>query len=453
MASIALSLLLAADLVSAQTYKIDSNDDIRSAAKTLAYDLMSYYSGNESGKTPGLLPGPPPAGDYYWWEAGALWGTMIDYWHLTGDETYNNVTAEAMLFQVGPERNYMPPNQTASLGNDDQGFWGMSAMLAAEENFPDPPADQPQWLALAQAVWNTQADPDRHDATCGGGLRWQIPFANNGYDYKNSIANGIFFNLGARLARYTNNQTYADIAEDTWNWVVSVGFMDENYNIFDGAHVEDNCTDVNRAQFSYNNGVFLLGAAYMYNYTMDTKWSDRLDGLIDATLKVFFPNDTAYEVACEGVMTCTTDMLSFKGYLHRWMSTTTQIAPHTANKILPVLKKSAQAAVNQCTGGSDGRTCGFAWASGAFDGSTGVGQTMDVLAAVSSLLIGESKNPVTSSDGGTSIGDPNAGIGSGSIAGDNLPPVTTGDRAGAGVLTAVIVLTAAAAFGWMGIGK
>lgn len=42
--------------------------------------------------------------------------------------------------------------------------------------------------------------------------------------------------------------------------------MDANYNIYDGAHVETNCTDLNRAQFSYNVGVFLLGAAYMYNY-------------------------------------------------------------------------------------------------------------------------------------------------------------------------------------------
>lgn len=161
-------------------------DDIIATAKTLAYDLMSYYHGNESGQTPGILPGPPPAGEYYWWEGGALWGTMIDYWRLTGDDSYNDVITQAMLWQVGPNRNYMPPNVTASLGNDDQGFWGMSAMQAAEENFPDPPEDQPQWLALAQAVWNTQADPDRHDETCGGGLRWQIPFANNGYDYKNS---------------------------------------------------------------------------------------------------------------------------------------------------------------------------------------------------------------------------------------------------------------------------
>lgn len=452
MVQIAPYLLASAGLVSAQVYKLDTNDDIIATAKTLAYDLMSYYHGNESGQTPGILPGPPPAGEYYWWEGGALWGTMIDYWRLTGDDSYNDVITQAMLWQVGPNRNYMPPNVTASLGNDDQGFWGMSAMQAAEENFPDPPEDQPQWLALAQAVWNTQADPDRHDETCGGGLRWQIPFANNGYDYKNSIANGIFFNLGARLARYTNNQTYADMAEQTWDWVVNIGLMDKDYNIFDGAHVETNCTDINRAQFSYNNGVFLLGAAYMYNFTGDSKWEERVNGLVDATFRVFFPDDIAFEASCEEHMTCTTDMLSFKGYVHRWMSTATQIAPFTAEKVLPVLQKSAQAAVKQCTGGSDGRTCGFGWASGAFDNSVGAGQTMDVLAAVSSLLIGQSKAPVTHSDGGTSVGDPNAGIGSGSI-GDNLPAITTADKAGAGVLTAVIILTSAAAFGWMGTGK
>jgi mannan endo-1,6-alpha-mannosidase len=147
---------------------------------------MAYYHGDDYGGIPGILPGPPPNGDYYWWEGGALWGTMIDYWHLTGDTTYNNVTKEAMLFQVGPQDNYEPPNVTASLGNDDQGFWGMSAMLAAENNFENPPDGQPQWLALAQAVFNRQASPDRHDDTCGGGLRWQIPLSNNGYNYKNS---------------------------------------------------------------------------------------------------------------------------------------------------------------------------------------------------------------------------------------------------------------------------
>jgi mannan endo-1,6-alpha-mannosidase len=97
-------------------------------------------------------------------------------------------------------------------------------------------------------------------------LRWQVYQYLTGYDYKNSIANGCFFNLGARLARYTNNDTYAQQAEKTWDWITSVGLMDANYNIYDGAHIETNCTDINKIQFSYNMGVWLLGAANMYNY-------------------------------------------------------------------------------------------------------------------------------------------------------------------------------------------
>lgn len=134
------------------------------------------------------------------------------------------------------------------------------------------------------------------------------------------------------------------------------------------------------------------------------------------------------------------------------MATATQIAPFLAEKILPVLQKSARAAVTQCTGGDNKRACGFLWASGEFGGAVGVGQTMNVLAAVSSLLIGHSGSPATAADGGTSIGDPNAGVGSGSI-GDDLAPITTTDRVGAGVLTAVIVLMTGATFGWMMTGK
>lgn len=296
----AAGLLLAGTAVHAQAatvFSIDSKDAIKESAKILAHDLLLYYNGNETGQTPGILPGPPPAGDYYWWEAGAMWGTMMEYWHTTGDDTYNQLVQDAMVFQTGPNEDYMPPNVTASLGNDDQGFWGMSAMLAAELKFPDPPEGKPQWLALAQAVFNTQADPGRHDTTCNGGLRWQIPVVNNGYNYKNSIANGCFFNIGARLARYTDNATYAEWAERTWDWIQGVGYMDAQYNIYDGAHVESNCTDINKAQFSYNSGVWLLGAAFMWNHTEEAKWQERVTGLLNRTLEFFFKDGAAYEVA------------------------------------------------------------------------------------------------------------------------------------------------------------
>ena len=199
-----------------------------------------------------------------WLTDDRRFGTMINYWYYTGDTTYNDVVTQAMLHQIGDKENFMPENQTRTLGNDDQGFWGLSAMTAAETKFPDPPADQPQWLALAQGVFNSQAV--RWDAaTCNGGLRWQIFHFNNGYSYKNSISNGCFFNLAARLALYTGNQTYADWADKTWTWMQDIGLMSPTFEIFDGTQSTDNCTAKDHNQWTYNNGMFIMGAAAMFN--------------------------------------------------------------------------------------------------------------------------------------------------------------------------------------------
>src|SRR5277367_6702387 len=128
----------------------------------------------------------------------------------------------------------------------------MSAMTAAELGFPNPPANQPQWLALAQAVFNTQVP--RLDQNCGGGLRWQAYEFLNGYNYKNSIANGCFFNIAARLAAYTGNQTYADWAVKTWDWMNAIGLMDAQYNVYDGSSDTTNYTSINKVQWTYNTG-------------------------------------------------------------------------------------------------------------------------------------------------------------------------------------------------------
>ena len=62
-----------------------AKDSIKQAAKQKAADLISFYSGNQPGQIPGILPGPPPIGPYYWWEGGAMWGALMDYYHYTGD--------------------------------------------------------------------------------------------------------------------------------------------------------------------------------------------------------------------------------------------------------------------------------------------------------------------------------------------------------------------------------
>lgn len=334
----------------------------------------------------------------------------------------------------------MTPNQTKTTGNDDQGFWGMAAISAAECNFPNPPKDQPQWLALAQAVFNTQV-PRWDTTTCGGGLRWQVFPFNNGYDYKNSISNGAFFNLASRLAKYTGNDTYAQWAEKAWDWTASVNLLDQNYYVYDGSDDTLNCSQVNRIQWTYNAGAYLLGAANMWSYTNgSTVWQTRLDGMIKG-LDVFFPEgDIMQEVACENNGKCDVDQHSFKAYLARWMAATTKLAPYTYPAIMAKLGPSAQAAAAQCSGGDNGRTCGLKWSMGAqWDGSYGVGQEMAALEVIQSNLIHQVAAPLTNASGGTSPGNYAAGTKAPVDPDGNIGPVMEGDRVGAGILTTFVI--------------
>lgn len=390
------------------------------------------------------------------WEGGAMLGALVDYWYYTGDSTYNDLTMEGLQFQVGPYNDYMPPNQSLTEGNDDQGFWGMAVMTAAEVGFPNPPEDEPGWLALAQAVFNTQAA--RWDtANCNGGLRWQIFTWNNGYNYKNSISQACFFNIAARLALYTGNTTYADWAVKTWDWMMDVKFITDTYRIYDGAHTDDGCKTITEYEFSYNVGAFLLGAAAMYEYydsadqssDDSATWRGHVDGLLNATENIFFYGDSTadkvmVEVACESVNLCDTDQLSFKAFLSRWMAATTKWAPWTYDRVKTLLRNSAAAAVAQCTGGDNGRMCGFKWAnnSGAWDGTTGVGQQMGAMEVVLGNMIQEAKAPVTNSTGGTSTGDSDAGsdaAGSDDARASGLGSIGKGDTAGAAICTLIVL--------------
>ncbi|KAK6219230.1 Vacuolar protein 8 [Pestalotiopsis sp. IQ-011] len=423
---------------------LTDDDSIKSASSTLAFGLLKYYTGNNTGDVPGNLPDP-----YFWWEAGAMFGTMVDYWLLTGDDTYNAVTSQALLHQVGDDADFMPQNQTRSEGNDDQGFWALAAMTAAENKFPDPPADQPQWLALAQAVFNEYVD--RWDAdTCGGGLRWQIFTFNNGFNYKNSISNGCFFNVATRLARFTGNQTYADWAEKVYDWMSDIGLITDDFQVFDGAQVDSNCTELDKAQWTYNAGIFLHGSAVMYNFTGgDDKWKQRTQGLLNQTATFHFDNGIMVEKPCEEGGFCDIDQQSFKAYLARWLAGTAQLASFTFDTIMPLLRTTAAAAAAQCTGspaaalykGPAGTACGFQWTkSPQFDNMVGVGEQQSALAAVMYNLVKRTTQaPVTADTGGTSKGDVNAGASTK----DKVPvlePITLKEKVAAGFITSALAL-------------
>jgi mannan endo-1,6-alpha-mannosidase len=149
-------------------------------------------------------------------------------------------------------------------GNDDQVFWAFAAMSAAEMKFPNPGSKQPSWLSLAQAVFNRQADrwDNKH---CNGGLRWQFNSFNNGWMMKNSISNGGFFQLAARLARYTKNDTYAQWADKTYNWLIQVKLISENFEVYDNIGFSEQGCDKPQStlQWSYNIGTMIAGSAFV----------------------------------------------------------------------------------------------------------------------------------------------------------------------------------------------
>ena len=382
---------------------------------------MTYYTGNLTGNEPGLLPQP-----YYWWEAGAMWGGMVEYWHYTGDRTYNDVVAQAIFAQKSPTNDFLMPEQVydtvcilvsplhhekehllrgmCDKGNDDQAFWGLTAITAAERNFPLPAnAGSPTYIQLAENVFNDMASPRWNTTTCGGGLQWQFTPANNGFYYKSAIANGGFFQLAARLARYTGNATYSDWAEKAYDWTAAIGLMDGSGNgyVYDGTDDTQNCTIINHGQWSYNAAVYLLGSAVMANITENdysSPWANRTQALLNGAKAMFtspFDNATnvMYEFMCEKQNNCDTDQFSFKAYLSRWMVAASQMLPALKQQVFDMVTPSAEAAAVSCSG-PDGNVCGTKWYVGSWDGTKGLGQQLSALETIQGLLVDSTQPPL-----------------------------------------------------------
>ena len=362
-----------------------------------ASGVQQLYSGNQNqtGDVLGKFPYPP----YYWWESGGAWGGMVEYFHYTGDTSYVNVTQQALISQLGPAYDFNNPNEAFDEGNDDQAFWVFAAMSAAEYSFPAPTAPIPAWLDIVQNAWQDYVTR-WNTSTCNGGLKWQFHPENAGYTYKNSVSNGAFFQLSARLARVTGNQTYIDWANKIWDWCAGVGLIDNIYNVFDGTDETINCTGIDHHQWTYNVGVFLYGAAVLQNYTnASSPWVERTAGLLDSTNTFLTPfqnaTDIMFEAECELDESCDIDQLSMKAYLTRWLAGTSMMAPFTAGRVGEILRASAQGAAAACTGGLNGTVCGSKWYLGGWDGTTGLGQELCAMEAMYALLVNQTNPPAT----------------------------------------------------------
>jgi hypothetical protein len=256
---------------------------------------------------------------------GALLGTLVQRWSITGNDSMNKLISESMFFQpasmfaapglapshnrymtayevkltvalletlaqVGLAKNFEPDEEKLELGNDDQAFWAFTVLDMAELGFPDPPPDKPSWLGLAQAVFNRQT-AQWDDTTCGGGMRWQKFSTNTGYDYKNLPSNGGYFQIAARLARYTGNNTYVEYAEKMWDWISESGMWQEHngrLELFDGVHIsvcDKNKTAHDPPKFTYNIG-FLYVPAHRKKSRASSKFDRSTDPPTGSTVQL-----------------------------------------------------------------------------------------------------------------------------------------------------------------------
>lgn len=333
-------------------------------------------------------------------------GAMLDYSHYTNDSTYDDILTTAISSQViAPTYDLMVPAHAGDEGNDDQAFWAFTVLSAAERNFPQTSdTNIPSWLQVAENAFNTMS-ARWNTSACGGGLLWQIFASNpNGLDYRNSVSNGGLFQMSARLYRATGNQTYLEWANKVWEWSTAIGFVDENYNVYDGADSSANCTIASRNNltFSYGAAIYMYGAAVLANSTTNdsaasSAWTTHTEGLFSAAQVYFNYNDNStgimYERACEPYGRCSTDMLSFKGYLSRFMYASAIMVPSIAAQVSSYMEASAAAAGVACSGGSDSTTCGQKWYTNAFDGAMGLGQEMSALETVQGLLAKDAPAP------------------------------------------------------------
>ncbi|KAM3425307.1 Mannan endo-1,6-alpha-mannosidase [Cercospora zeina] len=309
------------------------------------------------------------------WISASTYNTLINYWYLTHQQGHNQslppsadaaapstdpftfTLSASILSQAGPQSDF---SGAISPGNDDQLWWGLTAISAFENGLPG----REYWLKFAKNVFKVVIDRYQWNmcpsATASGGLGWQIDRSMDGYHYKNAITNGLAFQLAARLVFATVKpdshaaKFYADWADKLWHANLG-GVIDEgSYKVFDGVHAPE-CKKGADEEWSYNLGVWMGGCAVMAGLNGVTKdrlevtapvnWGPRTSRFVDSAIATFTRENVLYEPRCEDGGTCNDDQQTFKAALARSMGLTARLVPETRERIKKVLEASRSAAL------------------------------------------------------------------------------------------------------------
>jgi hypothetical protein len=252
-----------------------------------------------------------------WWNSANAITVITDYIRISGSTHYTSVLANTFRqaqITIPKEQRTDPKKEMTGFPGflnqyyDDEGWWAL-AWIDAYDLTHDR-----RYLTMAQSIFDDMAGG--WDTTCGGGIWW-----SKDRNYKNAIANELFFSVAAHLATRiysADGQKYADWAAKEWQWFDSTGMINGDHLVNDGLAIDTAthaCRNNQKTVWTYNQGV-LIGAL--------TEWSRTGGGadvltqarqIADAAVAHFSDKSGVLHEPCEPK--CGADGIQFKGILIR----------------------------------------------------------------------------------------------------------------------------------------
>ncbi|GLA63034.1 hypothetical protein AtubIFM54640_004171 [Aspergillus tubingensis] len=443
--------------VAALDLDINSTQSIKDAATVTVQNTLtnSSLSGNVN----------PVYGDTNEWLFNSstveawLYSTLIPYWNLTGNDTYNELISKRMYSMAGLELG----DSWSESDNDtnmNHAAWALGAVTAAEMDFPVDSSKE-SWLFYAGQAQGTLRSTFTFSTVCDGGLEIaNNALAETNLSMKDAISNGEFLQLSSRLAYLTtgdNRSSYTDDAVKIWNWCVDNDMVVEsnwtvNFLVVNTT-ASGNCTTygTNNFEFTYVYGLYMSAAAYLYNVTNADVWKTRAEGLLNTIMNKFVDDGVIQELGVlynpdAGFSSATwgdDTAYALKGLLASCLAVVTHLLPDTVDTIEPLLRNTAEAAAKQCSGMSNGTVCGSDWTKSTYDKDPNFfGSMSAVNAFTANLLMSRSSNSSSttgSSTNGTSTDAESSGS-SGGLSGGDIAGIAVGSVAGVALIAAVAFL-------------
>jgi predicted alpha-1,6-mannanase (GH76 family) len=214
-----------------------------------------------------------------WWNAANALTALIDYSRITGSKEYleviDNTFEICKEFEVqmpDPEDNWICRNFINDY-YDDEGWWVLAWIEAYDLTKDD------KYLNMARTTFADMATG--WDEVCGGGIYWKKPKIG-----KSAVQNELFMLSALRLHRRGGGETlgksYLEWAEDTWEWFINSGMIDDKYLVENGLNKKCEVSEGN--YYTYNQGMILSALAELYNEKQEESLLDLAHKIAHATI-------------------------------------------------------------------------------------------------------------------------------------------------------------------------